>query len=85
MRAIYRPREDTKQAIEPSVIPRYPWPCILGQSQPRVSRHLKLLAEAGLLDRHREGSWFISTVQTSSVDLQDGSLYGIKSSATAPL
>ncbi len=30
---------------------------ILGQSQPRVSRHLKLLAEAGLVDRHREGSW----------------------------
>ena len=30
---------------------------ILGQSQPRVSRHLKLLFEAGLLDRRREGSW----------------------------
>ena len=30
---------------------------ILGQSQPRVSRHLRLLLEAGLLDRHREGAW----------------------------
>ncbi|WP_420348008.1 ArsR/SmtB family transcription factor [Pelagibius sp.] len=30
---------------------------ILGQSQPRVSRHLRLLTEAGLLDRNREGSW----------------------------
>jgi SAM-dependent methyltransferase/DNA-binding transcriptional ArsR family regulator len=30
---------------------------ILGQSQPRVSRHLKLLCEAGLLARFREGSW----------------------------
>lgn len=30
---------------------------ILGQSQPRVSRHLKLLVEAGLIDRHREGAW----------------------------
>ena len=30
---------------------------ILGQSQPRVSRHLKLLCEAGLLTRHREGTW----------------------------
>lgn len=29
---------------------------ILGQSQPRVSRHLKLLCEAGLLDRAREGA-----------------------------
>ena len=30
---------------------------ILGQSQPRVSRHLKLLCEAGLIDRFREGTW----------------------------
>ncbi len=30
---------------------------ILGQSQPRVSRHLKLLVEAGLVERHREGAW----------------------------
>lgn len=30
---------------------------ILGQSQPRVSRHLKLLVEARLLQRHQEGSW----------------------------
>jgi ArsR family transcriptional regulator len=29
---------------------------ILGQSQPRVSRHLKVLCEAGLLERVREGS-----------------------------
>jgi ubiquinone/menaquinone biosynthesis C-methylase UbiE/DNA-binding transcriptional ArsR family regulator len=30
---------------------------IMGQSQPRISRHLRLLAEAGLLQRFREGSW----------------------------
>jgi len=30
---------------------------VLGQSQPRISRHLKLLSEAGLLERFREGSW----------------------------
>jgi ubiquinone/menaquinone biosynthesis C-methylase UbiE len=30
---------------------------ILGQSQPRISRHLRLLVEAGLVDRHREGAW----------------------------
>src|SRR5947209_13326999 len=30
---------------------------ILRQSQPRISRHLRLLAEAGLVDRFREGSW----------------------------
>lgn len=30
---------------------------ILGQSQPRISRHLKLLSEAGLVGRAPEGSW----------------------------
>ena len=30
---------------------------ILGQSQPRVSRHLKLLLEAELIERYQEGSW----------------------------
>jgi ArsR family transcriptional regulator len=30
---------------------------VLGQSQPRLSRHLKLLTEAGLVDRIREGSF----------------------------
>jgi len=30
---------------------------ILGQSQPRVSRHLKLLCQAGLLDRLPQGTW----------------------------
>ncbi len=30
---------------------------ILGQSQPRVSRHLKLMVDAGLVERHREGAW----------------------------
>jgi ubiquinone/menaquinone biosynthesis C-methylase UbiE len=30
---------------------------ILGQSQPRVSRHLRVLVEAGLVSKSREGSW----------------------------
>ncbi len=30
---------------------------ILRQSQPRVSRHLKLMVAAGLLERFREGAW----------------------------
>ncbi len=29
----------------------------LGQSEPRVSRHLKILSEAGLVDRLRQGQW----------------------------
>jgi ubiquinone/menaquinone biosynthesis C-methylase UbiE/DNA-binding transcriptional ArsR family regulator len=32
---------------------------VLGQSQPRVSRHLKLMTEAGLLTRHKEGNWVL--------------------------
>jgi DNA-binding transcriptional ArsR family regulator len=39
---------------------------ILGQSQPRVSRHLKLLCEAGLLDRFREGSWVFYRLSAGS-------------------
>jgi ubiquinone/menaquinone biosynthesis C-methylase UbiE len=39
---------------------------ILGQSQPRVSRHLKLLCEARLLDRFREGSWVFYRVSAGT-------------------
>ena len=43
---------------------------ILGQSQPRVSRHLKLLVEAGLVERHREGAWafFSAAARTPAAD-----------------
>lgn len=30
---------------------------VLAQSQPRISRHLKLLVDAGVIERRREGSW----------------------------
>ncbi|HET9356315.1 MAG TPA: metalloregulator ArsR/SmtB family transcription factor [Sphingomicrobium sp.] len=30
---------------------------VLGQSQPRVSRHVRILADSGLAERHKEGSW----------------------------
>ena len=30
---------------------------VLGQSQPRVSRHVRILCDAGLATRRREGSW----------------------------
>jgi ubiquinone/menaquinone biosynthesis C-methylase UbiE/DNA-binding transcriptional ArsR family regulator len=35
---------------------------ILGQSQPRVSRHLKILGDAGVLERRKEGSWVFLTL-----------------------
>lgn len=41
---------------------------VLGQSQPRVSRHLRLLADAGLCERFPEGGWvFYRLVRTGSV------------------
>jgi ArsR family transcriptional regulator len=35
---------------------------VLGQSQPRVSRHLKILADAGMVERRKEGSWVFLTL-----------------------
>ncbi len=40
---------------------------ILGQSQPRVSRHLKLMSEAGLLARHKEGNWVLFRLRQEGV------------------
>ncbi len=42
---------------------------ILGQSQPRVSRHLKLLVEAGLAVRQREGAWAFFRLAESGGEL----------------
>ena len=44
---------------------------ILGQSQPRVSRHLKLLDDSGLLERFREQHWIYYRVP---VDVDGGRL-----------
>lgn len=38
---------------------------ILGQSQPRVSRHLKLLLETNLINRWQEGSWALFRLVSS--------------------
>ena len=35
---------------------------VLGQSQPRVSRHVKILGDAGLTQRRKEGSWVFVTL-----------------------
>jgi ArsR family transcriptional regulator len=43
---------------------------ILGQSQPRISRHLKLMAEAGLIGRFREGSWVFFRLAESGGEAQ---------------
>jgi demethylmenaquinone methyltransferase/2-methoxy-6-polyprenyl-1,4-benzoquinol methylase/ArsR family transcriptional regulator len=50
---------------------------ILGQSQPRVSRHLKLLVESGLVERHPEGSWaFFSLATTEPAASMSQSIIG---------
>src|SRR5690242_21489239 len=43
---------------------------ILRQSQPRLSRHLRLLTEAGLVDRFREGSWAFFRSEEHTSELQ---------------
>ncbi len=43
---------------------------ILGQSQPRISRHLKLLVESGLVERHREGAWAFFNLAQSGPSAQ---------------
>ena len=35
---------------------------LLGQSQPRVSRHVRILADAGAVERRKEGSWVFLTI-----------------------
>jgi ArsR family transcriptional regulator len=37
---------------------------VLGQSQPRVSRHVKILIDAGLAERRKEGSWVFLSLGT---------------------
>jgi ArsR family transcriptional regulator len=43
---------------------------ILGQSQPRISRHLKLMADAGLIRRFREGSWVFFRLAESGAEAE---------------
>jgi len=42
---------------------------VLGQSQPRVSRHVRILIDAGLAERRKEGSWvFLSLADAARVE-----------------
>jgi ubiquinone/menaquinone biosynthesis C-methylase UbiE/DNA-binding transcriptional ArsR family regulator len=49
---------------------------ILGQSQPRISRHVKLLSEAGLIERFKEGSWVYFHLAHAALPDQTGSQVG---------
>jgi len=39
---------------------------LLEQSQPRVSRHVRILADAGVVDRRKEGSWVFLAIADSA-------------------
>ncbi|RDE10184.1 ArsR/SmtB family transcription factor [Pelagibacterium lacus] len=58
---------------------------ILDQSQPRVSRHLKLLADAEMVTRHAEGAWayFRLNREAASGALNDWIVSHIDADATA--
>lgn len=43
---------------------------ILGQSQPRISRHLKLLSEVALIDRYQEGAWAYFRMKNEGAPVQ---------------
>jgi ubiquinone/menaquinone biosynthesis C-methylase UbiE len=48
---------------------------VLRQSQPRVSRHVKILADAGLLRRYKEGAWVF--VRVGDMDISAPALAAI--------
>jgi ubiquinone/menaquinone biosynthesis C-methylase UbiE/DNA-binding transcriptional ArsR family regulator len=60
---------------------------VLGQSQPRVSRHLKLLTEAGVVTRYQEGSWAWYRLGDQGVEraIADTALHNIDMTGTAML
>lgn len=49
---------------------------VLGQSQPRVSRHVKILCDAGLAERRREGGWVFlrAAVSANPAESRHGAL-----------
>jgi ArsR family transcriptional regulator len=59
---------------------------ILGQSQPRVSRHLKILADAGVLERRKEGSWvFLTLTDSERIEPMFGLIDGWSDDSTQAL
>ncbi len=57
---------------------------ILGQSQPRVSRHLKILTDAGLADKFREGSWMFYRIAAPAPEATDAMLGAVKALNKSP-
>ncbi|TCJ38845.1 metalloregulator ArsR/SmtB family transcription factor [Frankia sp. BMG5.11] len=54
----------------------------LGQSQPRVSRHVAILCDAGLAERRREGSWvFLRHATSGAAEATAGAVAGLLAAA----
>ena len=51
----------------------------VGLSQPTVSHHLKVLSEAGVLDRERRGQWVFFKLRPEPLDLISTALSSVKS------
>lgn len=54
---------------------------VLGQSQPRVSRHVAILADAGLAERRREGSWVFLRQSHAAGEAISGAVAGLLAAA----
>ncbi len=50
---------------------------VVGQSQPRVSRHVRILVEAGLVDRRKEGSWVFLNLPVGATTEALGAFLGL--------
>ena len=57
----------------------------LGLAQPTVSHHLKVLSDAGLLERERRGTWMYYRLRLDRLEELCGALVPPKSLATAML
>lgn len=55
-------------------------PAALDRSQPTVSHHLKVLVEAGLLEREKRGKWAWFTVRTEQLEAL-GQLFNVDAAA----
>jgi ArsR family transcriptional regulator len=56
----------------------------LGLSQPTVSHHLKVLADAGLVEREQRGRWAYFRVNTEPLELIRGALASPVSASAGP-
>lgn len=50
---------------------------VVGQSQPRVSRHIRILVDSGLVERRREGSWVFLTLRQDETERALGRLLDV--------